>query len=158
MWKRKITTLFSIISRPVVKRQKSGKFLVWLCLALAFFTIFSGCYGGPPPADGPDPPAHNGVFCSEVGTLTFNGDGESITVCFEDDFAAEAGFPLGECDGTYVFRFQQKEYRYDKAEYLCIYVGEKEFRFCNNFQETNEDIISVISPVNARETLRFMKI
>lgn len=90
--------------------------------------------------------------------MTFNGDGESITVCFEDDFAAEAGFPLGEYDGTYVFRFQQKEYRYDKTEYLCIYVGEKEFRFCNNFQETNEDIISVISPVNARETLRFMKI
>ena len=89
--------------------------------------------------------------------MTFNGDGESITVCFEDAFATEAGFPLGECEGTYVFKFQQKAYRYDKAEYLCIYIGEKEFLLRNVFQETNENMISVMSPVAENETLQFVK-
>ena len=151
--------MFGIILHPVAKRQKSGKSLVLLCLALLSIAFFSGCSGDEPPsADTPEPPAHNGVFCSEVGTLTFNGDGESVTVCFEDGFATEAGFPLGKCEGTYVFKFQQKAYRYDKAEYLCIYIGEKEFSFQNNFQETNENVISVTSPVDAKEKLQFIKI
>lgn len=151
--------MFGIILHPVAKRQKSGKFLILLCLVLLFIAFLSGCSGdGPPSADTPESPAHNGVFRSEVGTLTFNGDGESVTVYFEDDFAAEAGFPIGECEGTYVFKFQQKAYRYDKAEHLCIYIGEKEFSFQNNFQETNENVISVTSPVAAKKTLQFIKI
>ena len=130
--------------------------LIFLAAAIAFLT---GCANGQPPAaDSPEPPALMGKFTSEYGSMTFNGDGESVTVCFEDDFAAEAGFPLGKCEGTYVFKFQQKAYRYDKAEYLSIYIGEKEFRLQNNFQETNENIISVVSPVAANETLQFIKI
>lgn len=135
------------------------EFLVLLCLLLLFTAFLSGCSDdGPPAADTPEPPAHNGVFCSEVATLTFNGDGESVTVCFEDGFATEAGFPLGKCEGTYVFKFQQKAYRYDKAECLSIYIGEKEFSLQNIFQETNENVISVTSPVAANETLQFIKI
>lgn len=150
-------TLSGMLSHPVAKRQQSGKFLVLLCLV--FLAFASGCsYDGPPPADTPEPPAHNGVFRSQVGTLTFNGDGKSVTVCLEDGFAAEAGFPSGNCEGTYVFQFQQKAYRYDKAEYLSIFIGEKEFSLQNIFQETNENIISVISPVAANETLQFLKI
>lgn len=97
-------------------------------LVVAAIALLTGCVTAQPPAaDSPEPPAHSGTFVSEYGSMTFNGDGESITVCFEDTFAAEAGFPLGECEGTYVFKFQQKAYRYDKAEYLCIYIGEKSF-------------------------------
>lgn len=151
--------MFGIISLPVVKRQKSSKVLILLCLGLVLLTPLFGCNGNqPPPVDTSEPPAHNGVFRSEVGTLTFNGDGESVTVCFEDGFATEAGFPLGNCEGTYVFKFQQKAYRYDKAEYLSIYIGEKAFRLRNHFQETNENVISVTSPVAANETLQFIKI
>ena len=150
--------MFGNISHPAVKKQKSSKLPVLLCLALLSFSLFAGCGGDrPPTADAPEPPAHNGVFRSDVGTLTFNGDGESITVCFEDGFAAEAGLPGGKCEGTYTFKFQQKAYRYDKAEYFNIYIGEQEFSFRNHFQETNENIISVTSPVSVSESLKFIK-
>lgn len=150
-------TLSGILSHPVAKRQKPGKFLLFLCLVLLAFA--SGCsYDGPPPADTPEPPAHNGVFRSEVGTLTFYGDGERVTVCFEDSFAAEAGFPIGKWEGTYVFQFQNGAYRYDKAEVFRIFIGDIELRFQHNFQETNENVISVTSPVAANETLQFLKI
>lgn len=155
--KERMMTLSGMLLHTFAKRQKPGKFLLFLCLVLLAFA--SGCsYDGPPPADTPEPPAHNGVFRSEVGTLTFYGDGESITICFEDSFAAESDFPCGECEGTYAFKFHQKTYRYDKAEYLNIYIGEKEFSLRNNFQETNENIISVTSPVDVKETLKFTKI
>ena len=150
-------TLSGMLSHPVTKRQKPRKFLLLLCLVLLAFA--SGCsYDGPPPADTPEPPAHNGVFRSEVGTLTFYGDGERVTVCFEDSFAAEAGFPIGKWEGTYVFQFQNGAYRYDKAEVFRIFIGDIELRFQNNFQETNENIISVTSPVDVKETLKFTKI
>ena len=127
-------------------------------LIAAAIALLTGCAAEqPPPADSPEPPAHSGKFVSEYGSMTFNGDGESITDCFEDAFATEAGFPLGECEATYVFKFQQKAYRYDKAEYLCIYIGEKEFLLRNVFQETNENMISVMSPVAENETLQFVK-
>ena len=127
-------------------------------LVAVAITLLTGCVTEQPPAaDSPEPPAHSGKFVSEYGSMTFNGDGESITVCFEDAFAAEAGFPLGECEGTYVFKFQQKAYRYDKAEYLSIYIGEKEFLLRNVFRETNENIISVMSPAAENETLQFVK-
>lgn len=150
-------TLSGMLSHPVANRQKPGKFLLFLCLVLLAFA--SGCsYDGPPPADTPEPPAHNGVFRSEVGTLTFYGDGERVTVCFEDSFAAEAGFPIGKWEGTYVFQFQNGAYRYDKAEVFRIFIGDIELRFQNNFQETNENLISLTSPVAANETLQFLKI
>ena len=141
----------------IVKRQKSVKFPVLLCFIYLFAVFLSGCSGDEPPnADTPEPAAHNGVFRSVVGSLTFNGDGESVIVCFEDEFAGDAGLPIGEHEGTYVFKFQQKAYRYDKAECLSIYIGEKEFSLQNIFQETNENAISVTSPVAANETLQFI--
>ena len=132
------------------------KIVILIAAAIALLT---GCATEQPPlADSPEPPTHSGKFVSEYGSMTFNGDGESITICFEDSFAAESGFPCGECEGTYAFKFHQKTYRYDKAEYLNIYIGEKEFSLRNNFQETNENIISVTSPVDVKETLKFTKI
>ena len=60
------------------------------------------------------------------------------------------------CEGTYAFKFQQKAYRCDKAENFN-YIGEEEFSFRNYFQETNENIISVTSPVTVSESLKFIK-
>ncbi|MDD6101718.1 MAG: hypothetical protein PUB67_01235 [Clostridiales bacterium] len=142
----------------IVKRQKSVKFPILLCFIYLFAVFLSGCSGDEPPnADTPEPAAHNGVFRSVVGSLTFNGDGESVIVCFEDEFAGDAGLPIGEHEGNYVFKFQQKAYRYDKAESFCIYIGDKEYSFQNIFQETNENVISVTSPVDAKKTLQFKK-
>ena len=38
---------------------------------------------------------------------------------------------------------------YDKADGFELIIGECSFSFLNNFQETNENIISVTSPVAA---------
>ena len=57
-------------------------------LVAAAIALLTGCVTEQPPvADSPEPPAHSGKFVSEYGSMTFNGDGESITVCFEDAFA-----------------------------------------------------------------------
>ena len=53
--------------------------------------------------DTPAPPAHEGTFTSEHGTMIFNGDGESIIFDFDEELAKLCGLPQGEQEGTYVF-------------------------------------------------------
>ena len=48
--------------------------------------LFTGCgpksYDGPPDPGTPEPPYHDGSFISEYGTMTFNGDGETVYIDF----------------------------------------------------------------------------
>ena len=53
--------------------------------------------------DGPVPEPHEGIFVSEHGSLTFNGDGESITVKVDSELEHLFELPSGEYSGTYVF-------------------------------------------------------
>lgn len=120
--------------------------------------LFSGCTPEQPPtADLPDPPTHNGVLRSKVGTLTFNGDGESITVWFQEDFAEQTELPRSERQGTYVFKFQNAAYRYDKAERLEICIDDASYLFQNQWQKTTEETICLSSPLAAGETIQFKK-
>lgn len=145
--------MFGNTSRPAAPRRKSGKCIL---LMLAFVLMLSGCATEQPPAaDTPEPPNHNGVFESEFGALVFNGDGESVTVRFEDEFAGEAGLPQGECQGVYVFKFHNGAYRYDKAEALEITIDGDTYTFLNDWQETNETVICLSSPIDAGERMRF---
>ena len=141
-----------------VKKRRSGKWFPVLCLAVL---LLSGCAMGgtdhPPAADTPEPPPHDGVFQSDCGTLTFNGDGESISVQFEEDFARQAALPEGAQQGTYAFTFSHGLYRYDKAEHFCIYIGDNSYSFQNRWQETGENVICLASPLAAGETIRFEK-
>lgn len=57
----------------------------------------------PKEPDGPEPEAHNGVFVSEYGVMTFNGDGKSITIDIQTDLARLFELEEGEYIGTYVF-------------------------------------------------------
>ena len=124
----------------------------------AVIALLTGCATEQPPAaDSPEPPAHSGKFVSEYGSMTFNGDGESVTIDFLPELAEATGLPTGAADGQYVFTCQQRMYRYDKADGFELIIGECSYSFLNNFQETNENIISVASPVAANETLQFIK-
>jgi hypothetical protein len=110
-----------------------------------------------PDADAPEPPAHGGVFRSEYGTLTFLGDGQSVTVFFSDDFAAQAGLPEGECLGSYVFKFRNGAYRCDRADTFELYLDGTAYQFRNRWLEMSETAICLASPLAAGETLRFEK-
>lgn len=127
-------------------------------LTAAAIALLTGCATEQPPAaDSSEPPAHSGKFVSEYGSMTFNGDGESVTIDFLPELAEATGLPTGAADGQYVFTFQQGMYRYDKSDGFELIIGECAYSFLNNFQETNENIISVTSPVTANETLQFIK-
>lgn len=89
--------------------------------------------------------------------MTFNGDGESVIIDFQSELAEATGLPTGAAEGQYVFTFQQGMYRYDKADGFDLIIGECSYSFLNNFQATNENIISVTSPIAEDEMLQFIK-
>ena len=51
----------------------------------------------------PAPDPHTGVFKSEYGSMTFNGDGETVVCDFSSEFAKLSGLPRGLSEGKYVF-------------------------------------------------------
>ena len=131
------------------------KAVILLAAAIIFLT---GCAAEQPPAaDSPEPPANTGSFVSEYGSMTFNGDGESVVIDFQSELADATGLPTGAAEGQYVFTFQQGMYRYDKADSFKLTIGEFSYSFLNYFQETNENRICVLSPCDDKSTLVFEK-
>ncbi len=127
-------------------------------LIAAAIALLTGCATEqPPPAVSPEPPAHSGKFVSEYGSMTFNGDGESVIIDFQQELADATGLPAGAAEGQYVFTFQQGMYRYDKADSFELIIGECSYSFLNNFQETNENRICVLSPCDGKSNLIFEK-
>ena len=61
----------------------------------------NGNYPYEPDTPAPDP--HEGVFISDWGMMTFNGDGESITITVGPELAELFELPQGEYSGKYVF-------------------------------------------------------
>ena len=56
-----------------------------------------------------------------------------------------------------MFKFGPGAYRYDKAEDFCIDIEGTAYLFKNDWQHTNENEISLFSPVSAGITIRFEK-
>ena len=56
-----------------------------------------------------------------------------------------------------MFKFGPDAYRYDKAEDFCIDIEGTAYLFKNDWQQTNENEISLFSPVSAGITIRFEK-
>ena len=126
-----------------------------MCILLLFTAC--GAKDTPPDSSLPEPDPHNGVFTSEYGTMTFNGDGESITFDFTQELAESTGLPGGEQNGSYVFLFQHKQWRYDKAERFRIAVSDVSYDFINDFTVTDENTIALQSPLNGEENILFIK-
>ncbi len=115
------------------------KLLLWAMLAAALLAVLAGCTGQPkldnhpyePDTPAPDP--LNGVFVSEAGTMTFNGDKTTIILDLEPEFAERTGLPAGHSEGTYAFIQDLPPHghvsvRYDTAHNLDIVIGEGEGR------------------------------
>ena len=128
-------------------------------VATLLFILLCACGGRdqPPDPGTPEPPAHDGVFAGEYGTMTFNGNGESITFDFTPEFAEAVGLPTGVQSGSYVFLFQHGQWRYDKAERFRISVSDVSYDFINDFTMTDENTIALQSPMNGEETILFKK-
>ena len=128
-------------------------------VATLLLILLCACGGRdqPPDPGTPEPPAHDGVFAGEYGTMTFNGNGESITFDFTPKFAEAVGLPTGVQSGSYVFLFQHGQWRYDKAERFRISVSDVSYDFINDFTMTDENTIALQSPMNGEETILFKK-
>ena len=86
-------------------------------------------YDGPPKDPGTPPPmAHSGVYVSDHGSMTFNGDGKTVVVDFDAALAELSGLPEGSCEGVYAFMVNTPphyyENRYDRASDLDIRIDE----------------------------------
>ncbi len=86
---------------------------------------------GPPNHDDiPDAEPLNGTFASDHGTMTFNGDGESVSLDLDQDIAQDTGLPEGASDAKYCFYeiVKMDGYlkcdNYNTAEVMRFTVGE----------------------------------
>ncbi len=136
---------------PIKKLAVFALILIMTALPLA-------CGRDNPPDPGtPEPEKLNGTFESEYGTLTFNGDGRSISFDLADDFAEAIGLPQSSGEGTYVFIFGHGEWRYDAAETFRIMVGDKTASMRNIVGVTSSDRIGIASPWDAGQDITFLK-
>ena len=132
--------------------------LILLLLSAGLVLLFSGCGRSLPPDDGsPEPPPLSGVFVSPHGTLTFDGDGETVCFSFDEALADAAGLPAGDADGSYVFLFHGGLWRYDFAESFRLSCGEESYLFPNVHGKTNENTVVLVSPVENETELIFTK-
>lgn len=113
-----------------------------ILISLFVLTALVSCrlYDGPPKTDhlGPAPAPHNGVFVCSGDTLFFNGDDKTVRWSFSIPFDELEG----KGEGTYVFKLYNGHYRYDAAEEVTIYVGDKRHTFMMA-GETTEDQIAI---------------
>ena len=138
---------------------KNRNFLLPGAMVPAVLMFLSACAAKelPPDPGTPEPAAHDGVFACEYGTMTFKGDGESITFDLVQEFAEAAGLPTGIRSGSYVFLFQHGQWRYDKADRFRITAADTSCDFINDFTVTDERTIALLSPIDGKETLLFIK-
>ena len=100
--------------------------LLTLCGGYYYFSRPRGLDNYPYEPDTPAPDPHDGTFRSDHGTMIFNGDGESIVLSIDSEFAELTGLPEGDNEGTYVFLsgdlppHGSMPVRYDTAHELMI--------------------------------------
>ena len=133
------------------------KFLIIPLICVLLFCAACGAKDEPPGSDLPEPDPHGGVFTSEYGSMTFNGDGESVIFDFTPELQEATGLPDGEQSGSYVFLFQHGQWRYDKAERFRITASDASYDFINDFTATDENTIALQSPLNGEENILFIK-
>ncbi len=135
--------------------------VVWaIALLVAVLMLMScGYKNGPPGDDTTWPENLAGEYTSEYGSMHFTGDGESIVVNFSEELSAALNCQTGELEGTYVFLFDHKAWRYDKADEFDIFIGDNTYSFTNMFTQTNEDrIVLCVPEFNDNAPISFEKV
>lgn len=140
--------------------MKKGRIISSIVILTTVFIMMSCGYKNNPPGDDTPWPANlDGEFTSEYGSLYFSGDGESVVVDFSEELAQALNCPTGKSEGTYVFLFDNKAWRYDKSDTLAISIGDSDYYFKNIFTQTNGDKIVLYLPdFNGDEPISFEKV
>ena len=79
--------------------------------------------------DTPEPPAHDGIFVSSYGKMSFNGDGRTVVLEVNEEFSRLSGIPAAKTEAEYVFLsgalppHGSMPTRYDNAHELEIRAG-----------------------------------
>ncbi len=90
---------------------------------------------------------HDGIYVSEYGSLTFNGDGESIELDIGEELAAVSGMNAGYAAGTYYFLIDSPRalYDYDRARIFLIHIDGEVYEFIMPVGATDENRIVLIA-------------
>ena len=118
-------------------------------LVLTAVLLFTACGAGrdrPPENGSPVPENLTGVFVLGDSSLTFNGDGKSVTLDLDRDLAERMGLPAGKSEGGYAFLFHNESWRYDLAEALRITVGDTSQRYTTVPGSTDGKTVSFCLP------------
>ena len=126
-----------------------------LLLILLSLFILTGCPKEKPPIGNEPLPALDGEYISDIGTLYFKGDGESIVFEFNDEYKEKLNLSVNN-KGTYVFSIDHRgECDYDKANLFRIFVDDTELSFQIPIGETNFDKIVVFTDEGSLDTISF---
>ncbi len=122
---------------PGVEKMLLDRFfrnIKMMLLAVGILLCVPGCGDSsnmPYEPDTPAPEEHSGKFISDHGSMTFDGDGSSVVIDFDDELAGKLGLPSGEHEGSYAFLSGDlppggsTEVRYDVAHELKLMVGDE---------------------------------
>lgn len=132
-------------------------FMKQLFISLLITVAMVSCrvHDGAPKTDhlGPEPAAHNGTFVCDGDTLFFNGDGKSVSWSFSNP----VGELTGKGEGSYVFKLNNKSFRYDAAEDFSVYDGKESHTYFTGPGMNTEDQISFYTFVNDERLERTFK-
>ncbi|NLG10926.1 MAG: hypothetical protein GX562_05300 [Coriobacteriaceae bacterium] len=111
----------------------------------------------PPKNDTPEPPPHVGVFVSECGSMTFNGDGQTVAIDFSDELAQALDLASGKASGTYVFKFYNGQWRYDDADEFSLFIDGRSVGFSTVLGGVDANLITLMSPLDDEIYLEFVR-
>lgn len=115
-----------ITGKTNIDIMKKPLTLMVVALSLIIVSCGTPTYDGPPWPDTPDPDPLSGVYSGDYGTLTFSGDGNTVTA----DFSGTAEEIIADGEYGYVFLWNSGgEVRYDIATDFRLYRGEDYWLF-----------------------------
>ena len=116
--------------------------------------VFSGCQKEKPPVGDNPLPALDGEYVSEIGTLCFKGDGDSIVLKLNEEYKEKLGYTSER--GTYAFTIDHHgSCDYDKANLFRIFIDDIEISFEMPIGETSFDRIVVYKDTGSLDTITF---
>ena len=123
-----------------------------LIILLSLLTL-SGCIGDKPPVV-EAVKALDGEYVSPIGSLCFNGDGDSVVLKLDEEYKEKLGYTSEK--GTYAFTIDHRgACDYDKANLFRIFIDDIEISFEMPIGETDFEQIVIFEEAGSLATVTF---